>query len=94
MERQEMIAGGAYIARFAMCAMTDPQGALTPGVPERGPRSPAGERETEFGSTWPALRPCGSSSGAGCCRAAPVFVEVPFRAAAFVLLGIPRNLPG
>ena len=37
-------AGGAYIARFAMCAMTDPRGAPHPWTARAWPPLPAGER--------------------------------------------------
>ena len=60
-------AGGAYIARFAMCAMTDRQGALTPGLPERGPLSPAGERGKEFDSEGPPVT--ATKHDVGSCRA-------------------------
>jgi hypothetical protein len=47
-----------------MCAVTDRQGALTPGVPGRGPLSPPGERgKDEFLSRF--------------CRAAGAFTSKP-----------------
>jgi hypothetical protein len=59
----------AHISRALRCVrMTDRQGALTPGLPEHGPLSLAGERGKGFGS---AARPLAATKhDVGSCSAA------------------------